>query len=359
MELFSMVHVCEVGEFVQHYEIGEMSGQPDEVHVQVYVFLYGTAAPIPRDKRFAGYPPQYFLVGIRLQKFGFFLSGESPFVRNPHFRHWTGGICCLFKVFLTGFQYAVHILLYEHGGIAVPAIYRHGDGYSFRNPYSYVPASCRFPEAHFSESVEIYFFIRHVEIIGNNGCQQLCPAGTAGILRITGIGNIGGIRTVSDSDEVDFNDFVPSSGYSSDFLMELLQKTVEEIGDGELKRIVRAVLDEYGGKMKDLPAAFRLHHAIRGGLLMHTLSIVKMAKSVAAIYPTVDKDLLIAGAILHDVAKTEEFVVAPSGLVSTCCCRTTANRNLARQCVHHFWKRKSCRSWIYWTRAFTKLKTPC
>ncbi len=124
------------------------------------------------------------------------------------------------------------------------------------------------------------------------------------------------IRTVSDSDEVDFNDFVPSSGYSSDFLMELLQKTVEEIGDGELKRIVRAVLDEYGGKMKDLPAAFRLHHAIRGGLLMHTLSIVKMAKSVAAIYPTVDKDLLIAGAILHDVAKTEEFVVAPSGLVS-------------------------------------------
>ena len=75
------------------------------------------------------------------------------------------------------------------------------------------------------------------------------------------------------------------------------------------------MLDEYGDAMTDCPAAFKLHHAIRGGLLMHTLSIVKMCECVASIYPTVDKELLISGAILHDICKTQEFVLSDSGLV--------------------------------------------
>ena len=124
------------------------------------------------------------------------------------------------------------------------------------------------------------------------------------------------IRPVNADDNIDISDLVPTAGYSGEELMEMLLDTVASIRNPELQQIVKAVLNEYGDKMKDIPAAFRLHHAIRGGLLMHTLSIVKLAKAVAAIYPTVDEDLLISGAILHDVAKTEEFVVAPSGLVS-------------------------------------------
>ncbi len=124
------------------------------------------------------------------------------------------------------------------------------------------------------------------------------------------------IRPVSPGDGVDLGDLVPSADYSSDELMQKLLAVVAAIRNPDLQKIVRAVLDEYGEKMKDLPAAYRLHHAIRGGLLLHTISIVRLAQSVAAIYPTIDEDLLISGAILHDVAKTEEFVVAPSGLVS-------------------------------------------
>lgn len=124
------------------------------------------------------------------------------------------------------------------------------------------------------------------------------------------------IRPVSPGDGVDLGDLVPSADYSSDELMQKLLAAVAAIRNPDLQKIVRAVLDEYGEKMKDLPAAYRLHHAIRGGLLLHTISIVRLAQSVAAIYPTIDEDLLISGAILHDVAKTEEFVVAPSGLVS-------------------------------------------
>ena len=124
------------------------------------------------------------------------------------------------------------------------------------------------------------------------------------------------IRPVSPGDGVDLGDLVPSADYSSDELMQKLLAVVAAIRNPDLQKIVRAVLDEYGEKMKDLPAAYRLHHAIRGGLLLHTISIVRLAQSVAAIYPTIDEDLLISGAILHDVAKTEDFVVAPSGLVS-------------------------------------------
>lgn len=48
---------------------------------------------------------------------------------------------------------------------------------------------------------------------------------------------------------------------------------------------------------------------------MHTLSICRMALAVAEIYPSIDRDLLLSGVILHDIAKSEEFSVAPSGLV--------------------------------------------
>jgi len=61
------------------------------------------------------------------------------------------------------------------------------------------------------------------------------------------------------------------------------------------------------------PAAYKLHHAIRGGLLLHTLSIVRLCESVCKIYPNVDRELLMAGAMLHDIAKTIEFDVSATG----------------------------------------------
>ncbi|MBQ8304241.1 MAG: HD domain-containing protein, partial [Clostridia bacterium] len=64
------------------------------------------------------------------------------------------------------------------------------------------------------------------------------------------------------------------------------------------------------------PAAFKLHHAVRGGLLMHVLSIVRLAEAVCTVYPFVDKDLLLSGAILHDIAKLKEFVVCETGVAT-------------------------------------------
>ncbi len=124
------------------------------------------------------------------------------------------------------------------------------------------------------------------------------------------------IRRVSDEDGVRIEDFVPSAGFSGEAMFDELVAVADAFSDEELKLLVKTLLNEYRDRLIYWPAAFRLHHAIRGGLLYHTLSILRMAQSVAKIYPFIDSDLLFAGVILHDIAKTQEFDVAPTGIAS-------------------------------------------
>ncbi len=125
------------------------------------------------------------------------------------------------------------------------------------------------------------------------------------------------IRAKWDNDMVDLSDIIPSADYSGEFMLKVINDKVAVFKNESLKTIVTAVLNEYSDKITDCPAAFKLHHAIRGGLLMHTVSIVKLCECVASIYPSVDRELLISGAILHDVCKTHEFVISKSGLVDS------------------------------------------
>ena len=123
------------------------------------------------------------------------------------------------------------------------------------------------------------------------------------------------IRTVNESDGVNPDDFVPSAEYSAEQMYSALIDIASAFEDDELKRITLAIYEEYKETILFSPAAFKLHHAIRGGLLYHTLSIVRLAEGVAKVYPFVDRELLIAGAMLHDIAKIHEFSLNKSGLV--------------------------------------------
>mgnify|MGYP004456086299 FL=1 len=117
------------------------------------------------------------------------------------------------------------------------------------------------------------------------------------------------IRAAIESDGVKPEDFVPSADYSSEQMYNELIKIAESFSDSELKKLALEIYSDNRKALLYFPAAFKLHHAVRGGLLMHTLSIVRMCESVCEIYPFVDKDLLICGAMLHDISKTEEFIV--------------------------------------------------
>ena len=121
------------------------------------------------------------------------------------------------------------------------------------------------------------------------------------------------LRKAIPSDGIDASDFVPSADVSGEQLYNELYAIADNFQNDELRKVVTTVYSDYREKLTYWPAAFRLHHAIRGGLLYHTLSIVRLAQGVAKVYPSVDGDLLIAGAMLHDIAKTDEFTVNDVG----------------------------------------------
>lgn len=124
------------------------------------------------------------------------------------------------------------------------------------------------------------------------------------------------IRPVTNSDNVNVADYVKSADYDGKEMFDSLVSKVSVFQDEELKKIVLYLLDSNKEKILFYPAAYRLHHAIRCGLLMHTASIVKLCEGVCLVYPFVNRELLISGAILHDIAKTVEFSVRETGLAS-------------------------------------------
>lgn len=125
------------------------------------------------------------------------------------------------------------------------------------------------------------------------------------------------IRKVIDIDGVKISDFVPSAEYEGEYMLEKLYSVIDSIKDADIKRLSFAIVKDNEEKLLYFPAAFKLHHAMRGGLLYHTLSIIEIAKNVCKIYPAIDYDLLMAGAALHDICKIQEFDVNSAGLVSS------------------------------------------
>lgn len=124
------------------------------------------------------------------------------------------------------------------------------------------------------------------------------------------------IRLATAGDGISVEDLVKSAEYSSESMFDTLMSIANDMTDGDLKRVVTAIYNDNKEKLLFWPAAYKLHHAMRGGLLMHTLSIVRLCERVCEIYAFIDKDLLIAGAMLHDISKIEEYLASESGAAS-------------------------------------------
>lgn len=124
------------------------------------------------------------------------------------------------------------------------------------------------------------------------------------------------VRSVTEADNVKVEDFVPSAEFSGEAMLSAIERVVNSFENEQLKALVSEILNRKRNLLVYYPAAFKLHHAIRGGLLYHTLSILRLAQRVAEVYPCINKDLLFSGVILHDVAKTSEFNVSQTGVVS-------------------------------------------
>ncbi len=86
-----------------------------------------------------------------------------------------------------------------------------------------------------------------------------------------------------------------------------IQEGVEAIQHPQLKETVQRVLDELGDHFRKCPAAVSMHHAYYNGLLEHSAHMVRAARALLPLYTEVDPDLAIAGIILHDMGKLEEY----------------------------------------------------
>ncbi len=124
------------------------------------------------------------------------------------------------------------------------------------------------------------------------------------------------IRAVLPEDNVAIEDYVPSAVLTGEIMLAEIEKIVDSFADDNLKKLVTAVIEQYRERLLFWPAAKNLHHAVRSGLLMHTLSILRLAKCVCSIYRFVNYDLLCAGAILHDIAKIEEMQATETGIAA-------------------------------------------
>ena len=105
--------------------------------------------------------------------------------------------------------------------------------------------------------------------------------------------------------------FLPRSARPAELLDAELAALIDSVGDEPLRRLLRALLapeTEVGRGFRLAPAAKQNHHAYLGGLIEHTISVTRVCDLLAAHYGgAIDRDLLIASALLHDVGKIREI----------------------------------------------------
>lgn len=142
-----------------------------------------------------------------------------------------------------------------------------------------------------------------------------CPVG--GIIQLKGQAQsykgvlqlkIDSIRAV-DRQEVDLAWFLPACDGDPESMALELQELIRGIAQPELRKLLQRLFrsPEILERFKKAPAAKRMHHAYLGGLLEHTLAVARLSLLLAETNPILDRSLLLAGAILHDLGKIHEF----------------------------------------------------
>jgi 3'-5' exoribonuclease len=123
-----------------------------------------------------------------------------------------------------------------------------------------------------------------------------------GMLRVS----VESLRPVS---EYDPRDLLPASTRDERELMSDLRELVRSVKDRHLGSILRAVFGDaaFMRRFRECPASQSHHHACVGGLLEHTVSVAGVCREIALRYPHVDADLLVTGALLHDIGKVDEL----------------------------------------------------
>jgi 3'-5' exoribonuclease len=118
---------------------------------------------------------------------------------------------------------------------------------------------------------------------------------------------------MAPAEQPDLTDFLPASPRPLDEMQAELQHYINSLKQPWQDLLTSVFLDDNFLKtFTNAPAARTMHHAYIGGLLEHTLSMAAVAEMLAKHYPYVNRDLLLAGTLLHDMGKAIEYTTDPS-----------------------------------------------
>jgi 3'-5' exoribonuclease len=124
----------------------------------------------------------------------------------------------------------------------------------------------------------------------------------------------GGVRKCAPN-EYDVTDFLPSlSEERIQELYETIKKDLKNIQNKPLKLLLSAFFDdlEFVQMYQHSPSAISRHHNYVGGNLEHSVGVVRLCQNIMEMYPSINKDLLVTGALLHDIGKLKEYTYAAS-----------------------------------------------
>ena len=124
------------------------------------------------------------------------------------------------------------------------------------------------------------------------------------------------MRPATRSDDYDMAALTPCAPEPPETMKDEILARVAAMQDVQLRELVTARLEMCGPQLDYYPAASKLHHAEKSGLLHHTDTMLRMAGHVCEVYPRLDADLLAAGVILHDLCKIDEMAADEIGMVS-------------------------------------------
>ena len=117
------------------------------------------------------------------------------------------------------------------------------------------------------------------------------------------------IRLPDKTENVHITEFVPSAPsleYPTDMIAETKHFNASIVNE-EIRVIVEEIVSDRQDDLMKYPAAQKIHHAMYVGLAYHTVNMLWLAEKICELYPSLNRDLLIAGVILHDLCKIEEY----------------------------------------------------
>ena len=124
------------------------------------------------------------------------------------------------------------------------------------------------------------------------------------------------IRVARPEEGVQISDLLPSSATPKEELYEELTQFFFDIKNPAISRVTRHIMKKYQEQILVFPAATKNHHDYASGLLDHVVSMLRLSKSICDLYPTLNRDLMYAGVILHDIGKVIELT-GPVGTAYT------------------------------------------